>query len=126
MILLPEVDYEVDAVIALCKAREARQRYTVICMAEGAKARGGQLTVKERIADSPDPVRLGGVGHVLREQIQPHLGSEVRTTVLGHVQAGWPGRRPSTGSWPRSTATTRHRWWRAGSSAAWSRCSAAN
>ena len=88
VILLPEVDYEVDAVIALCKAREARQRYTVICMAEGAKARGGQLTVKERIADSPDPVRLGGVGHVLREQIQPHLGSEVRTTVLGHVQRG--------------------------------------
>jgi 6-phosphofructokinase 1 len=37
---------------------------------------------------SPDPVRLGGVGHVLRERLQPHLKSEVRATVLGHVQRG--------------------------------------
>jgi 6-phosphofructokinase len=44
--------------------------------------------VRERIAHSPDPVRLGGVGHVLRERLQPHLQSEVRTTVLGHVQRG--------------------------------------
>ena len=33
------------------------------------------------MASSPDPVRLG-VGHVLRQQLQPHLKSEVRATVL--------------------------------------------
>ena len=44
--------------------------------------------MRETIAHSPDPVRLGGVGHVLRERLQPHLKSEVRTTVLGHVQRG--------------------------------------
>jgi len=49
---------------------------------------GASLTVRERIEHSPDPVRLGGVGHVLRERLQPHLKSEVRTTVLGHVQRG--------------------------------------
>jgi 6-phosphofructokinase 1 len=73
--------------IACCE-REQRQRYTIICIGEGAKERGGALTVRERIAHSPDPVRLGGVGHVLREQLQPHLASEVRATVLGHVQRG--------------------------------------
>lgn len=88
IILLPEQDYDVDAVVALCQAREKRQRYTVICIAEGAKARGGELTVGERIADSPDPIRLGGVAHVLRTQLQPHLSCEVRATVLGHVQRG--------------------------------------
>lgn len=88
VILLPEIDYDVDVVAAHCRAREQRQRYTVICIGEGAKARGAALTVRERIAGSPDPVRLGGIGHVLRAQLQPLLASEVRTTVLGHVQRG--------------------------------------
>lgn len=88
VILLPEIDYDLQAIIQRCQEREQRQRYTIICMGEGAKQRGGSLTVRERVAYSPDPVRLGGVGHVLREQLQPHLKSEVRTTVLGHVQRG--------------------------------------
>jgi 6-phosphofructokinase 1 len=46
------------------------------------------MTVERRVADSPDPLRLGGVAHVLREQLQPLLHSEVRATVLGHVQRG--------------------------------------
>jgi|TARA_B100001105_G_scaffold248292_1_gene233894 ATP-dependent phosphofructokinase / diphosphate-dependent phosphofructokinase len=88
VILLPEIDYDLQAVAARCQEREKRQRYTIICIGEGAKQRGGSLTERERVAHSPDPVRLGGVGHVLRQQLQPHLKSEVRTTVLGHVQRG--------------------------------------
>lgn len=88
VILLPEIDHDVEAVAALCRERESRQRYTVICIAEGAKARGAGLTVERVVEGSPDPLRLGGVGHVLREQLQSRLASEVRTTVLGHVQRG--------------------------------------
>lgn len=88
VILLPEIDYDLQAVAAVCREREARQRYSVICVGEGAKLRGGQMTVERRLADSPDPIRLGGVAHVLREQLQPLLHSEVRATVLGHVQRG--------------------------------------
>ena len=88
VILLPEIDYDLQAVVDRCRAREQRQRYTIICIGEGAKERGGSLTVRERVAYSPDPVRLGGVGHVLRERLQPLLKSEVRATVLGHVQRG--------------------------------------
>jgi 6-phosphofructokinase 1 len=88
VILLPEIDYDLQAVVERCRQREQRQRYTIVCIGEGAKARGGSLTVRERVAHSPDPVRLGGVGHVLRAQLQPHLKSEVRATVLGHVQRG--------------------------------------
>ncbi|POR11837.1 MULTISPECIES: 6-phosphofructokinase [unclassified Diaphorobacter] len=88
IILLPEIDYDLQTVIAHCQEREQRQRYSIICIGEGAKPRGGSQTVRERIAHSPDPVRLGGVGHVLRQQLQPHLKSEVRATVLGHVQRG--------------------------------------
>lgn len=88
VILLPEMDYDVEVVAAHCRAREQRQRYTIICIGEGAKAHGSALTVREQVAGSPDPVRLGGVGHVLRVQLQPLLKSEVRATVLGHVQRG--------------------------------------
>lgn len=88
VILLPEIDYDIEAVARVCRERERRERYTVICVGEGAKPIGGALTVERRLADSPDPIRLGGVAHALREQLQPLLRSEVRATVLGHVQRG--------------------------------------
>lgn len=88
VILLPEIDYDPEVVLAVCREREQRERFTIICIGEGAKPRGGAMTIERRIADSPDPIRLGGVGHVLREWLQPHLKSEVRATVLGHVQRG--------------------------------------
>jgi ATP-dependent phosphofructokinase / diphosphate-dependent phosphofructokinase len=88
VILLPAIDFDPDAVLAVCREREQRQRFTVICIAEGAKPLGGKMTIERLLPDSPEPVRLGGVGHVLREILQPQLQSEVRATVLGHVQRG--------------------------------------
>lgn len=88
VILLPEIDYDIEAVAQHCRAREQRERYTVICVGEGAKPQGGALTVERRLTDSPDPIRLGGVAHALRDQLQPYVQSEVRATVLGHVQRG--------------------------------------
>jgi phosphofructokinase-like protein len=90
ILLLPEIDHDVDAIAAVCRERERRQRFTIICVAEGAKARGGEPSVRARVADATEPVRLGGVAHRLVEQLQPLLGSEVRATVLGHVQRGGP------------------------------------
>lgn len=87
-ILLPEIDFDTEALVALCREREAKPRYTVICIAEGAKPRGGQLTVERIVKDSPDPIRLGGVAHELRALLEPQIQSEVRATVLGHVQRG--------------------------------------
>ncbi len=88
VILLPEIDYDIDRVAQLCRERETHQRFTVICVGEGAKPQGGQLTVERRIEGSPDPIRLGGVAHVLAAELQTRVQSEVRATVLGHVQRG--------------------------------------
>jgi 6-phosphofructokinase 1 len=88
VVLLPEIDHDLEVVVQRCREREQRQRFTVICVAEGAKARGGAQTVASRIGARPEAVRLGGVAHVLREQLQAHLSTEVRATVLGHVQRG--------------------------------------
>jgi ATP-dependent phosphofructokinase / diphosphate-dependent phosphofructokinase len=88
VILLPEMDYELAAVAEVCREREAKQRFTMICIAEGAKPRGGSVTVRERVDDALESARLGGVGFALQAQLQPLLKSEVRATVLGHVQRG--------------------------------------
>ncbi|MDH5856859.1 ATP-dependent 6-phosphofructokinase [Lampropedia aestuarii] len=87
-IVLPEFAYSPDALAQLCRQRERQQGYTVICVAEGAKAIDGAMVVKARLEHSPDPIRLGGVGELLREQLQSRVASEVRSTQLGHVQRG--------------------------------------
>jgi 6-phosphofructokinase 1 len=89
VILIPEIEYDLDEVVEVCHTREqSGQRFTIIAIAEGAKPQEGERVVKERIEESPDPVRLGGIGHVLAEDLKEHLDSEVRTTILGHMQRG--------------------------------------
>ncbi len=89
VILLPEFDYEIEEVARICSDREkGGQRFTIIVISEGAKPSGGALSVRQRILDSPDPIRLGGIGTVLEQQLRERLNSEVRTAVLGHIQRG--------------------------------------
>ena len=90
VILIPELPYRIDEVARICREREAQQHYTLICVAEGARPEGGGITVRERIEDSPEHVRLGGVANALRAQIEPLVDCEVRATILGHVQRGGP------------------------------------
>jgi 6-phosphofructokinase 1 len=87
VVLLPEIDHDLDVLEQRCREREQRQRFTVICVAEGAKPRGGAQTL-QRGTGRPEAARLGGVAHVLRDQLQARLDTEVRATVLGHVQRG--------------------------------------
>jgi 6-phosphofructokinase 1 len=89
VILLPEFPYSLDEVARVCRAREAGgQRFTLIAMAEGAHSDGGSMVVRDIVEDSPDPVRLGGASQVLAAELEGVLESEVRTTILGHVQRG--------------------------------------
>jgi 6-phosphofructokinase 1 len=88
VILLPELPFDLEAVLARCREREARQHFTVICVAEGATPRGGEEVVRTRVAEAPDPVRLGGIAALLEAQLQAQLRCEVRSLVLGHVQRG--------------------------------------
>ncbi len=89
IILIPELEYDLDEVIRVCQERESSgQSFTIIAIAEGARAKGGQMKVSEVIDDSPDPVRLGGISKVLEQQLERRIRSEVRTSILGHIQRG--------------------------------------
>jgi ATP-dependent phosphofructokinase / diphosphate-dependent phosphofructokinase len=89
VILIPELEYDISEIARVCKEREyGGQRFTIIAIAEGAKAKGGEMTVREEIEESTDRLRLGGVGYALQEELKQHVRSEIRTTVLGHMQRG--------------------------------------
>jgi phosphofructokinase-like protein len=89
VILIPEIPYTL-AKICECVLGRSRQgkRFSIIVAAEGAKAEGGQMVVNKRIAGSPDPIRLGGIGPRLADEIAARTGLECRAVILGHVQRG--------------------------------------
>ncbi len=88
VILLPEIDYDLDVISNYVQERSRKgKRFTILCVSEGSKPVGGELVAKID-PTSPDPVKLGGVGYVLAEQIQAMSGIETRCTVLGYVQRG--------------------------------------
>lgn len=89
LILIPEFEVDLDEVVRVVKNRESFGRsFTIIVIAEGTRLKGGALSVERTLEDSPDPIRLGGIGRVLQVELESRIKSEVRTTILGHVQRG--------------------------------------
>jgi 6-phosphofructokinase 1 len=86
IILLPEIDFDIEKVAR--RVQERSKAYTIIVVAEGAKEKAGEKIVDRVVKDSPDPVRLGGIGKVVANQIEDLTGVESRVTVLGHLQRG--------------------------------------
>ncbi|MDU5111801.1 MAG: 6-phosphofructokinase [Clostridium sp.] len=90
VILLPEVPYDINKIVDKIKEREeAGRRFSIIVVAEGAKPKDGEVVIAKIVADSPDPIRLGGIGNKLADDLEKLLpDKEVRCTVLGHIQRG--------------------------------------
>jgi len=89
IILIPEIPYRIDAVCEAVKQRRyAGKQFSIVVVGEGAKPEGGEMVVRERIEGSPDPVRLGGIGHRVADEIEAQAGVETRVTVLGHLLRG--------------------------------------
>jgi 6-phosphofructokinase 1 len=88
VILIPEIPYDLDKVADCIRARDAwGARFSIIVVAEGAKPKGGKVSVVAE-AHGASPERLGGAGmHVARE-LEARTGKESRYVVLGHLQRG--------------------------------------
>jgi phosphofructokinase-like protein len=87
VILIPEIPFKYESVIAKVRDRRAHGRlFSIIAISEGAKpAGGGQIF--SRGGDQIYVPRLGGIGHELGKYIESQ-GFETRVTVLGHLQRG--------------------------------------
>ncbi len=87
--LIPEVPYDINKVAEAIKANRARgKNFGLVVVAEGAKPLNGEVVVSKVVEDSPDPIRLGGIGSVVADQLEKLVGLECRATILGHVQRG--------------------------------------
>lgn len=89
IILIPEIPYDIKKI---CKKVEERnrsgKRFSIVVVAEGARPRGGNMSVARIVEASTDKVRLGGVANRLAEDIERATGLEARATILGHLQRG--------------------------------------
>lgn len=89
IILIPELPFSLDKVVEAVEERRGKgKRATIIVVAEGAYPAGGKRVVKDIVKNSPDPIRLGGIGKFVTDHIQERTGIESRVTVLGHLQRG--------------------------------------
>lgn len=89
LILIPEIPYKLEKVCEYVIGRSRRgKRFSIVVVSEGAREKGGQMVVQKRIATSPDPLRLGGIGNELAEDINRRTGLDCRAVILGHVQRG--------------------------------------
>ena len=88
--LIPEIPYHFDKIVESIKKRyNGETGFVNIVIAEGAKPIDGSITGQAAKDAGDEHIKLGGVGNVLRHQIE-HSGidAQVRTTILGHTQRG--------------------------------------
>ena len=100
VILIPEIPFNYESIIARIQEREEYgKRFTIIIVAEGAREEGGDYT-GSAAGEKAGEVRLGGIGHVVANEIQKRTGKETRAVVLGHLQRGG-----SPTAWDRQLCT---------------------
>jgi 6-phosphofructokinase 1 len=88
VILIPEVPYDLDKVARCIGARDQwGARFSIVVVAEGARPKGGRISVVEA-AHGGHPERLGGAGMSVAKELEARTGKESRFVVLGHLQRG--------------------------------------
>ena len=89
VILIPEIPYDMKKVAGfLNDLHHTRKRYSIVVVAEGAKPVGGDVTVSRIIEDSPEKIRLGGIGNHVASELEKLTGRECRAIMLGHLLRG--------------------------------------
>jgi len=89
IILIPEIPFDIEIVADKITERNKKgKRFSIVVVAEGARPKGGDVVIQRIVKQSPEPVRLGGIGFVLGAQIEKLTGVETRTVVMGHLQRG--------------------------------------
>ena len=91
IILIPEIPYDIENVIAAIKKRsKAGKRFTILAVAEGAiskeEAALSKKELKKMLED--DAKKYPSVSYKIAKKIEKETGMEIRVTVPGHTQRG--------------------------------------
>ncbi len=89
IILLPEIPYDINKVVAAIEKRTKEgKRFSILAVAEGAISKeDAQLSKKEykaKVATRPYP----SVSYEIGKRIEEKTGQEIRVTIPGHTQRG--------------------------------------
>jgi 6-phosphofructokinase 1 len=86
-ILIPEIPFDLDNVAQKVRERdEMGANFTIVVVAEGARPKGGSVSVVEKETGRAE--RLGGIGEKVAAELQELTGKETRLVVLGHLLRG--------------------------------------
>ena len=105
VVLIPEIQYDIDKVVAKVKScLESEKQYAIVVVAEGAPTPSGSMAVGITTDFAPDGVKYKGVGDALAKAIETALNAqrdengyaisdtimdvEARATVIGHISRG--------------------------------------
>jgi 6-phosphofructokinase 1 len=89
IVLIPEIPFRLERVAEKCfHRRKIGKGFTIVAVGEGAAPVGGKQFIDHLDPTSPDPVRLGGVGKFVADQVEKLTGLESRSIVLGLIQRG--------------------------------------
>ena len=88
IILIPEIPFSFDVVVAKIRERESLgKHFTMVVVAEGAREKEHDF-----VTSAPQPenreARLGGIGALVATELERRTGKESRVCVLGHLQRG--------------------------------------
>jgi phosphofructokinase-like protein len=87
VVLIPEIPYALNIVAENIKKRDEQgENYSIVVVAEGAKPKGGEVSVVGREAGRAE--RLGGIGDKVATELEELTGKETRVVVLGHLLRG--------------------------------------
>ncbi len=89
-ILVPEEPFEVQEVKRRIRERESMgKHFSIVVISEGASPKElDQQITRESGTDSFGHVKLGGIGHYLKEQLDAILDMPIRVTTLAYLQRG--------------------------------------
>jgi phosphofructokinase-like protein len=87
VILIPEIPFDLEKVANKIRDREEHgSLFSIVVVAEGAKPKGGDISVISRETGRAE--RLGGCGEKVADELQEVTGKETRLVVLGHLLRG--------------------------------------
>jgi 6-phosphofructokinase 1 len=89
VILIPEIHYHIEAVIAALVNRQKKlKRFSIITIAEGSLSEQEAALSKKDQKDSRLNWRYPSIAYHLAHNLEKKMGQEIRVTVPGHYQRG--------------------------------------
>lgn len=89
IILIPEIRYDIDAIVKAIEKRNAKgKRFTILAVAEGAISKEDAMLTKKQLKEKKKRTTYPSVSYEIADEISKRTGMEIRITVPGHMQRG--------------------------------------